>query len=70
MVVGYDDIAAKNYSLSAGQYFDVRIECDGITPSEFKEKLDLFESNLNHLFSESAKIEEDILKSFGRLRYE
>ena len=26
VVVSYDDIAAKNYSLSAGQYFDVKIE--------------------------------------------
>ena len=26
VVVGYDEIVAKNYSLSAGQYFDVKIE--------------------------------------------
>ncbi len=70
VVVSYENISAKNYSLSAGQYFDVRIESNRITQSEFEEKLDLFESNLNQLFSESSKIEEDILKSFGRLRYE
>nr|WP_238149385.1 N-6 DNA methylase [Arsenophonus endosymbiont of Aleurodicus floccissimus] len=32
VVVSYDDIAAKNYSFSAGQYFDFKIEYVDITP--------------------------------------
>ena len=31
VVVNYDNIAAKNYSLSAGQYFEVKIEYVDIT---------------------------------------
>ena len=38
VVVGYDAIAAKNYSLSAGQYFEVKIEYVEMTPEEFAAK--------------------------------
>jgi type I restriction enzyme M protein len=38
-VVKYDDIKAKNYSLSAGQYFEVKIEYIDITAEEFDAKL-------------------------------
>ena len=37
-MVSYDDITAKNYSLSAGQYFDVKIEYVDITPEQFARK--------------------------------
>ncbi|MEA1923655.1 MAG: class I SAM-dependent DNA methyltransferase, partial [Pseudomonadota bacterium] len=39
VVVSYDEIAAKNYSLSAGQYFEVKIEYVDITPEEFAAKM-------------------------------
>ena len=35
VVVSYDDIKAKNHSLSAGQYFEVKIEYTDITPEQF-----------------------------------
>ncbi len=38
VAVSYEDITAKNYSLSAGQYFEVKIEYVDITPDEFKAK--------------------------------
>jgi type I restriction enzyme M protein len=53
VVVKYDDIKAKNYSLSAGQYFEVKIEYIDITAEEFDAKLKGFESNLDKLFAES-----------------
>jgi type I restriction enzyme M protein len=36
VVVSYDEIAAKNYSFSAGQYFDVKAEYVAITADEFR----------------------------------
>lgn len=39
VVVGYDAIAAKNYSLSAGQYFEVKIEYVDLTPKQFAAKM-------------------------------
>ncbi|WP_353079877.1 N-6 DNA methylase, partial [Flavobacterium sp.] len=70
VVVSYDQIAEKNYSLSAGQYFDVKIEYTDITPEEFEEKIKSFTNNLNSLFSESRKLEDEIKKQLGGLRYE
>ena len=39
VVVSYDQIKEKNYSFSAGQYFDVKIEYTDITPEEFEAKM-------------------------------
>lgn len=70
VVVSYEDIKAKNYSLSAGQYFEVKIGHTEITQSEFKEKINNFESTLKHLFSDSDELEDGILQSLKGLKYE
>jgi type I restriction enzyme M protein len=70
VVVKYDDIKAKNYSLSAGQYFEVKIEYIDISVEEFDDKLKEFESNLNRLFIEHDKLEIEINKNFKALKYE
>lgn len=46
MVVSYEDIKAKNYSLSAGQYFDVKIDYVDISADEFEQKMADFQANL------------------------
>src|SRR5688500_19156252 len=55
VVVSYKDIAAKNYSLSAGQYFDVKIEYVDITPQEFSERMKDFSENLDKLFKQRSE---------------
>jgi len=70
VVVGYDEIVAKNYSLSAGQYFDVKIEYVNLTPAEFKAKMQGFTDNLEQLFKESNELEQEIRKQLAGLRYE
>jgi len=70
VVVSYDDIAAKNYSLSAGQYFDVKIEYTDLTPAQFAAKMQGFTSNLDKLFKESTGLEKEIKKQLMGLRYE
>lgn len=70
VVVSYDDIKAKNYSLSAGQYFEVKIEYTDITPEEFATKMKTFESNLSGLFAESKTLEMEIQNNLKGLRYE
>lgn len=70
VVVKYKDIEAKNYSLSAGQYFDVKIEYVDITKEEFEEKLKGFEDNLAGFFKESKALEKEILKSLQGLKYD
>ncbi|MEQ6474695.1 class I SAM-dependent DNA methyltransferase [Comamonas sp. wu1-DMT] len=70
VVVSYADIAAKNYSLSAGQYFEVKIEYSDLTPTQFAEKLQGFTDRLDVLFKESAGLEQEIKKQLAELRYE
>jgi len=67
VVVSYDDIVAKNYSLSAGQYFEVKIEYTDLTPKEFTEKMQGFTDNLDKLFRESAVLEQEIRKQLAKL---
>ncbi|CAH1072467.1 HsdM family class I SAM-dependent methyltransferase [Candidatus Nitrotoga sp. 1052] len=70
VVVSYDEIAAKNYSLSAGQYFEVKIEYTDLTPAQFAAKLQGFTDSLDKLFKESAGLEKEIKKQLAGLRYE
>jgi type I restriction enzyme M protein len=70
VVVSYDDIIAKNYSLSAGQYFEVKIEYTDITPAEFTIKMKTFESNLSELFAESKTLEFEIQNNLKGIKYE
>ena len=70
VAVSYDDIEAKNYSLSAGQYFDVKIEYVDITPEQFAEKMQSFTSNLDSLFNQSRELEAEIKKQLAGLKYE
>ena len=70
VVVSYSDIAAKNYSLSAGQYFDVKIEYVDITPEQFAEKMQAFNDNLDNLFEQSRELELEIKKQLAGLKYE
>ena len=69
VVVSYDQIKEKNYSLSAGQYFDVKIEYTDITPEAFTAKMDHFQKNLDSLFAESHALEIEIKKQLGGLTY-
>lgn len=70
VVVSYDEIKQKNYSLSAGQYFEVKIEYVDITAEEFTAKMKGFEENLNKLFAESRTLETEIQNNLKGLRYE
>ena len=70
VVVSYEDIAAKNYSLSAGQYFDVKIEYVDISQDEFEAKLRTFSSNLDRFFAESRDLEVEIKRQLAGLKYE
>lgn len=70
VVVSYDDIAKKNYSLSAGQYFDVKINYVDISPQEFEAKMQGFQTNLATLFEESKTLEKEIKKQWAKVRYE
>lgn len=63
VVVSYDEIASKNCSLSAGQYFDIKIDYVDISESEFNAKMQDFEQTLGDLFEQSKILEKQIKDS-------
>jgi len=67
VVVGYNDITAKNYSLSAGQYFEVKIEYSELTPEEFAKRIEMYQSNLAKMVAESDALQSSIQQSLSRL---
>ncbi|MBV1916433.1 MAG: type I restriction-modification system subunit M [Pseudomonadales bacterium] len=69
VVVSYEDIAAKNYSFSAGQYFEVKIEYVDITVQDFDTKIDQFSRNLKDLFSASREVEKEIQAKLSGLQF-
>ncbi len=70
VVVDCDAIAAKNYSLSAGQYFEVKIEYSDLTPKQFAAKVSTHQSSLFAMFEQSRDLEELIAKNLKSLAYE
>jgi type I restriction enzyme M protein len=69
VAVSYADIEARNYSLSAGQYFEVRIEYMDITPEEFREKMKGHQKRLSEMFLASHDLENEITKQLTKLNY-
>lgn len=70
VVVSYEQIKEKNYSFSAGQYFEVKIEYTDITSAEFESQMKGFKINLDSLFAESKTLEKEIQKQLNGLKYE
>lgn len=70
VVIDYNDIKEKDYSFSAGQYFDIKIEYIDITKEEFEEKMNSYQENLWELFKDSKKLEDEILSNIKGLKYD
>ena len=68
--VTYEQIQEKNYSLSAGQYFEVKIEYVELTPKEFEDKMSGFKANLSKYFEEGKILEKEIEAGLEELKYE
>lgn len=67
--VTYDEIKAKGYVLSAGQYFDIKIEYVDITEEEFNAQMKADTEELAKMFEESRNLEDEIQKQLKQLRF-
>lgn len=67
VTVTEDQIKEKKYSFSAGQYFDVKIEYVNLTPEEFAEKMQGYQSRLQEMFEEGHRLERDIIDQLRRV---
>ena len=70
VMVPFEDIKKKNYSFSAGQYFEVKIEYVDITAEEFQQKMNEYMTNLSQQFQKGKELEDSIMKQMGGLKHE
>ena len=70
VAVTYDEIIAKKYSLSAGQYFDAKIEYVEISQDEFIKKMTAYQTKLQEYFDEGAKLQSEIMEQLKKVKYE
>ena len=69
VAVTYNEIKEKNYSLSAGQYFDIKIDYVDITEEEFNQRMNNYKQTLTEQFAESHRLEEEIMAQFDALKF-
>ena len=65
----YDEIKEKGYSLSAGQYFDIKIDYVDITEEEFNKRMNDYKTTLAQQFTESHRLEDEIIKQLESLSF-
>lgn len=69
VAVTYDEIKEKGYSLSAGQYFDIKIDYVDITEEEFNRRMANFQQMLTEQFEESHRLEKEIMAQLQSLKF-
>lgn len=68
--VSYEQLAEKNCSLSAGQYFDIKVEYSEINQDEFNYKIQTLTEDIQILFNEAKSVDSRILTNLTSLKYE
>lgn len=69
VAVTYEEIKEKGYSLSAGQYFDIKIDYVDITEEEFNKRMAEYKQTLAEQFAESHRLEVEIMKQLDCLGF-
>ena len=70
VLVSVDDIKNKNYSFSAGQYFEVKLEFSELTKEEFNNKVECLSKDINELLSENNKLMVEVNNTLKEILYE
>ena len=70
VAVTYDEIKEKKYSLSAGQYFDVKIEYVELSQDEFNARMSVYAEKLQEYFAEGDKLKTEIMEQLKKVKYE
>jgi type I restriction enzyme M protein len=69
VIVGYEKIKEQNYTFSAGQYFDIKIEYEKISEAEFDHQINTFNIELNKIFEESKAAEDQLRMVLKKVSY-
>ncbi|CCY45293.1 putative uncharacterized protein [Clostridium sp. CAG:1193] len=70
ILVNISDIKEKDYSLSATQYFDIKIEYSDLSKDEFKNIIDEYIGELSNLFDEKKQLEKNLKDNVEHINYE
>lgn len=70
VVVSYADITELNYSLAAGQHFDVKIEYEKIDESDYLDRIGKLTTSLKNNSERSSALFNDIIIKLGGLKHE
>lgn len=70
ILVKLKNVKEQNYSLSAGQYFPMKIEYVKMTPNEFNDRIETCKIELKNLFDKGNKLEDKISKLLNEVTYE
>ncbi len=68
VLVDTEKIKEHNYSFSAGQYFDIHIEYEKLTPEEFQQRINDYTDTLQSLFAKGHQLETAILEQLKSLK--
>jgi type I restriction enzyme M protein len=68
-VVSYEKLKLKNYSLSAGQYFDIKVDTLEISHEDFKKQLGEISLSLKDLLDSSNAIDDDLISALSKIKY-
>jgi type I restriction enzyme M protein len=69
VVVTKEDVVEKNYSFSAGQYFEVKIEYQPITEEEFNERINKYKEELYNYKQKHDELFNSIASSLERINH-
>lgn len=70
VIVSYDDIIGKKYSLAAGQYFEMKIDYVELSEDEFSKKMNEYQMSLEALFAKGTSLQKEILEQLKKVKYE
>lgn len=70
VIVDSDEIIKNNYSLSAGEYFEIKVKYSNLTKQEFDNVMTNYKNELLSLIKESNNIEQQILSDMERCNYD
>lgn len=69
VVLDYNEIKDKNYSFSAGQYFDIKIEYTDISSAEYVAQLAKHKESLRRMFNETSQLQSEIESSLDKIKH-
>lgn len=70
VITTYDKMKENDYSFSAGQYFEVKVNICDLSPSEFNKMLDNFKNDITNIQEKNNDLSKKIMEQIGEIKYE